>query len=137
MPRRARAHASSEELVTLSSLPLQAVETDFAVDASGFSTSRFVRWFDAKYGERSMRGGVIPPREDSPTGTSAAPSWCMTTASAAASEKRRTETMARYVERSREGAKRVAGNPGVWRRLRQPDTSERLTRDQFAQRFRA
>ena len=24
---------------------------DFAVDSSGFSTSRFVRWFDHKYGQ--------------------------------------------------------------------------------------
>jgi transposase len=39
------------ELITRSSLPLKAIETDFAVDSSGFSTSRFVRWFDQKYGE--------------------------------------------------------------------------------------
>ena len=39
------------ELITRSSLPLKAVETDFAVDSSGFSCSRFVRWFDHKYGE--------------------------------------------------------------------------------------
>src|SRR5215831_6419876 len=38
------------ELITRSSLPLRAVETDFAADSSGFSTSRFVRWFDHKYG---------------------------------------------------------------------------------------
>ena len=38
------------ELITRSSLPLKAIETDFAVDSSGFSTSRFVRWFDHKYG---------------------------------------------------------------------------------------
>jgi transposase len=38
------------ELVTASSLPLKAIETDFAVDSSGFSTSRFVRWFNKKYG---------------------------------------------------------------------------------------
>jgi hypothetical protein len=38
------------ELITRSSLPLKAVETDFAVDSYGFSTSRFVRWFDQKYG---------------------------------------------------------------------------------------
>ena len=36
------------ELITRSSLPLRAVETDFAVDSSGFSTSRFMRWFDLK-----------------------------------------------------------------------------------------
>ena len=30
--------------------PLKAVEINFAVDASGFSASRFDRWYDAKYG---------------------------------------------------------------------------------------
>jgi transposase len=39
-----------EELITASSLPLKAVETDFAVDSSGFSTCRYVRWFNKKYG---------------------------------------------------------------------------------------
>lgn len=39
-----------KELITLSSLPLKSVETDFAVDSSSFSTSRFVRWFNKKYG---------------------------------------------------------------------------------------
>jgi hypothetical protein len=34
------------ELITRSSLPLNSIETDFAVDSSGFSASRFVRWFD-------------------------------------------------------------------------------------------
>src|ERR1700676_2349715 len=38
-------------LITESSLPLKSVETDFAVDSSGFSTSRFVCWFDIKYGK--------------------------------------------------------------------------------------
>jgi transposase len=38
------------ELIHKSATPLRAVETDFAVDSSGFSTSRFERWFDAKYG---------------------------------------------------------------------------------------
>ncbi len=37
-------------LIMQSSLPLKSVETDFAVDSSGFVTSRFVRWFDHKYG---------------------------------------------------------------------------------------
>jgi transposase len=37
-------------LVRISALPLRAVETKFAVDSSGFCTSRFVRWFDVKYG---------------------------------------------------------------------------------------
>jgi transposase len=39
-----------KNLVTVSSLPLKSVEADFAVDSSGFSTSRFVRWFNKKYG---------------------------------------------------------------------------------------
>jgi transposase len=38
------------ELVARSALPLRAVETDFAVDSTGFTTSRFVKWFDHKYG---------------------------------------------------------------------------------------
>ena len=39
-----------KELVVLSSLPLKAVETDFVVDASGFSTGRYVRWVDKRWG---------------------------------------------------------------------------------------
>lgn len=37
-------------LIKRSAAPLQAVETDFAVDASGFSTSRTVTWFNTRYG---------------------------------------------------------------------------------------
>ena len=44
-----------KELVTVSSLPLKAVETDFAVDSSGFSTSTYERWFDRKYGVEKDR----------------------------------------------------------------------------------
>ncbi len=40
-----------KHLVMVSSLPLKAVETEFAVDSSGFTTSRFVRWFNKKYGK--------------------------------------------------------------------------------------
>jgi hypothetical protein len=39
-----------QQLITLSAVPLRAVETTFAADSSGFSTSRFGRWFDAKDG---------------------------------------------------------------------------------------
>src|SRR5215210_4349614 len=39
-----------KELITASSLPLKVIETDFAVDSSGFSTSRFVRWYSKKHG---------------------------------------------------------------------------------------
>ena len=38
------------QLVTLSSLPLKGLENNFAVDSSGFSTCRCVRWFNKKYG---------------------------------------------------------------------------------------
>ena len=37
-------------LIIESSLPLKTIESDFAADSSGFTTSRFVRWFDHKYG---------------------------------------------------------------------------------------
>ncbi|MFN2526662.1 MAG: transposase [Actinomycetota bacterium] len=39
-----------QNLVTESSLPLSGMESDFAVDASGFSTSRFRKWLDEKHG---------------------------------------------------------------------------------------
>jgi transposase len=38
------------EMIAESSAPLKAIETDFAADSSGFTTSRFIRWFDHKYG---------------------------------------------------------------------------------------
>lgn len=40
-----------ENLIEVSSLPLKSVESDFAVDSSGFSSSMFSRWFDTKYGK--------------------------------------------------------------------------------------
>ncbi|HXT72985.1 MAG TPA: transposase [Candidatus Angelobacter sp.] len=43
------------DLITESSLPLKSVETDFAVDSSGFATSRFTRWFDIKYGAPKVK----------------------------------------------------------------------------------
>jgi transposase len=39
-------------LVERSALPLKAVEVDFAADSSGFVTSRFIRWYDHKYGKQ-------------------------------------------------------------------------------------
>jgi hypothetical protein len=38
-------------MIVESSLPLQTIERDFAVDSSGFSTSRFIPWMRAKYTE--------------------------------------------------------------------------------------
>jgi transposase len=37
-------------LIERASLPLKAVESDFAVDSTGFMSTRFVRWYDHKYG---------------------------------------------------------------------------------------
>lgn len=48
-----------QALITQSALPLKAVETDFAVDGSGFSTCQYARWYDEKYGkEQSERDWI-------------------------------------------------------------------------------
>lgn len=41
-----------KHMINVSGLPLQQVEDSFAVDASGFSTSQFDRWFDYRWGEK-------------------------------------------------------------------------------------
>jgi transposase len=41
-------------LIKESSLPLTAIESDFAVDSSGFSSCRFVQWVDAKYKDKAL-----------------------------------------------------------------------------------
>lgn len=38
------------QLIAQSAALLKSIETEFAVDTSGFSTSTYVRWFDVKYG---------------------------------------------------------------------------------------
>lgn len=46
-------------LIERAAMPLVGVEEKFAPDSTGFSSSRFVRWFDEKYGkERSGRTWV-------------------------------------------------------------------------------
>ena len=65
-PRSTNTYLESPELtpvlqamIVRSSLPLRTIETRFAPDSTGFSASRFVRWFDEKYGaERSGRDWV-------------------------------------------------------------------------------
>ena len=37
-------------MIRQSSLPLRSVERTFAIDSSGFATSRYVKWVDEKYG---------------------------------------------------------------------------------------
>lgn len=39
------------KLIIATSLPLREIESDFAVDSTGFTSSRFHRWFDHKYGQ--------------------------------------------------------------------------------------
>lgn len=43
-----------KSLIEESALPLKSIETDFAIDGTGFSTCNYVRWYDAKYG-REMK----------------------------------------------------------------------------------
>lgn len=43
------------DLVTRSALPLKGLETNFAVDSTGFGTQSFYRHFDAKYGRTTER----------------------------------------------------------------------------------
>jgi len=43
------------QLVEITALPLKEVETDFAVDSTGFTTSRFERWYDHKWGKERTR----------------------------------------------------------------------------------
>jgi transposase len=40
------------DLIMDSSSPLASVETDFAVDSTGFSTSRHTTWYETKYGDQ-------------------------------------------------------------------------------------
>ncbi len=42
-----------QHLIAVSALPLRAFEEDFAVDSTGFSTSRFVRWYSKKWGKET------------------------------------------------------------------------------------
>jgi hypothetical protein len=49
------------QLIVETSSPLTAVETDFAVDSSRFTSSRFIRWSDHKYaGPRQQHEWITP-----------------------------------------------------------------------------
>jgi hypothetical protein len=50
-------------LIEESSLPLQAIEEDFAVDSSGLSTGVYQRWSAAKWGKARMLFGEMQPNE--------------------------------------------------------------------------
>lgn len=42
-------------MIERSALPMRSIETNFAVDSTGFTTCRFVRWFDVKYNKFTHR----------------------------------------------------------------------------------
>ena len=42
-------------LIAETAKPLHAVESDFAADSTGFSTSTYARWFDHKWGKERLR----------------------------------------------------------------------------------
>ena len=44
-----------KHLILVSGIPLQGIESDFAVDASGFSTSEFGRWLDVRTGSQEQK----------------------------------------------------------------------------------
>jgi len=44
-----------KSLVEQSATPLRAIDTDFAVDSSGFATTTYARWFDHKWGKERTR----------------------------------------------------------------------------------
>jgi hypothetical protein len=48
-----------KELIKITSLPLAAIETTLGVDSSGFSTSRFERYYNFKYGKDKLQKGWI------------------------------------------------------------------------------
>lgn len=46
-------------LITRSAMPLKALETDFAVDSTGFGTMNFYRHYSAKYGREQVRRAFV------------------------------------------------------------------------------
>jgi transposase len=44
-----------KNLIEQSARPLRTVETDFAVDSSGFAATTYARWFDHKWGKERIR----------------------------------------------------------------------------------
>lgn len=45
-----------KELIGYSARPLRVLERDFAIDSSGFGSTRYERWYDKKYGVTKMKG---------------------------------------------------------------------------------
>ena len=51
-------------LIEQSAKPLASIETDFAVDSTGFSTSVYRRWYDAKYGREMSEATWLEAHRD-------------------------------------------------------------------------
>lgn len=77
-----------KSLIEQSASPLRVVETDFAVDSSGFATTTYSRWFDHKYGKMrsevkwvkthlmcGVKTHVVTSVEATPTETADAPQF--------------------------------------------------------------
>ena len=47
--------AHLKALIEISASPLASVETDFAIDSTGFATTTYSRWFDHKWGKERTR----------------------------------------------------------------------------------
>ena len=47
-----------KRMIEISALPMKAVETSFACDSSGFSGSRFDRWYDHKFRRHCIKRHV-------------------------------------------------------------------------------
>jgi transposase len=75
-----------KSLIEQSATPLKSIETDFAVDSSGFATTTYDRWFDHKWGKMrseakwikahlmcGVKTHIITSVEVSPTETADAP----------------------------------------------------------------
>ena len=43
-----------QEMIKLSALPMKDIETQYAIDSSGFSSNQFGRWFNYKYNEETV-----------------------------------------------------------------------------------
>jgi transposase len=46
-------------MIAVSALPLKAVEQDFAVDSTGFATTKYTSWFDHKWGKERSKAVFI------------------------------------------------------------------------------
>ncbi len=43
-----------QEMIKLSALPMKGIETEYAIDSTGFSSNQFGRWFNYKYNEETV-----------------------------------------------------------------------------------